>query len=77
MATLAFEHIPYSDLISLTRMHMHYAANSTTGNANFVHQVAYMYMCESAGESAQGFEPTTLGTITFRPQKHNGTFVGR
>ena len=37
MSTLAYGHAPiYSYFISLERMHIHYAVNSTTGNANFV-----------------------------------------
>ena len=32
----------YSDIIALTRMHVHDAINSTTWNANFFHQVAYI-----------------------------------
>ena len=32
----------YWDLITLWRMHTHYAVNSRTDNANFIHQVPYM-----------------------------------
>ena len=42
MATLAYGHSNYSNLISLVRMHVHYAVNSTADKANFVHQVAYI-----------------------------------
>ena len=42
MATLALWTHSYSDLISLGSMNVHYAANSTTDNANFIHQVAHM-----------------------------------
>ena len=37
----------YGNLILLGRMHTQYTVNSTTGNANFVHQVAYIYIYQS------------------------------
>ena len=36
----------YRDLIAMGRMYMHYAVNSTTDNANFVHQVEYVLFNE-------------------------------
>ena len=46
-ATLSYVHVPYRDHISLQRMYVYYAENSTTESANFTHQVVYIYMSQS------------------------------
>ena len=53
-----------SNLIFLGRIHVQYAVNSTTNNANFVHQVAIMY--ESAVELPRDSNPQDIIAFVMR-----------
>ena len=64
MATLVYGHT-HSDLIPLAKMHTHYAVNSTTDNANFVHQIA-QFSCTRMCESAVKFGSHRIRTYNTR-----------
>ena len=54
MATLAFGHIHIA-ISSPWGIHMHYAMNNTTDNANFIDQV--VYMCEAGVQQPSDSNP--------------------
>ena len=47
MATLAYGHTHIVINFPWERMHEHYAANSTTDNANFINFDYFLFMCDA------------------------------